>query len=348
MYGYDNYADYAYENVFARDYTTADAAAFCETVKKQVAPAYFSSIAYADPMYYGFGEGSDYSTDELIGILKEYGGRISPEVSAAAEYLSEYSLYSIGSSEVKADTGYVTTLPYYQEPFLFNNTYGTPEDVYDTAHEFGHFIDAYYSQENNFLVDLYSYDISEVHSQGLECLFDTYNDEIFSADDALPARYQHLAGLLGSIVNGCIEDEFQQAVYADPDMTLEEINRLYYEIYSSYGIDYEGDNGMDYEWIYVNHTFTAPMYYISYATSALTALDIWADAQDSPADAMDGYLRFMSYGAYDYGYLELLDLCGIGSFTQDGYVEETTQAVIDELMSLSDEYGAQDSGLWAS
>jgi hypothetical protein len=56
----------------------------------------------------------------------------------------------------------------------------------------------------------------------------------------------------------------------------------------------------------------------------------------------------MSYGAYDYGYLELLDLCGFGNFTQDEYVEETTQAVIDKLAFLSDEYGAQDSELWAS
>lgn len=348
MYGYDSYADYAYENVYARDYTTADTAAFCDTVKNSVAPAYFSSIAYSDAMYYEFGSSTDFQTDELIAILKEYGGRISPELSAAADYLSEYSLYNIGPGGADSDTGYVTALPYYHEPFLFNSTYGTPQDLYDTAHEFGHFVDAYYNQENNYLVDLYSYDISEVHSQGLECLFDTYHDEIFPAGEALPARIQHLGNLLGTIVSGCIEDEFQQAVYADPDMTLEEINQTYYDVYLSYGLEYEGDNGMDYEWIYINHTFTAPMYYISYATSAATALDIWADAQTSPADAIDKYLKFMSYGAYDYGYLELLDLCGFGNFTQDGYVEEVAQPVIDKLLFLSDEYAMQDSALFAS
>lgn len=348
MYGYDSYADYAYENIYMRDYTTADAAAFCDTVKNTFAPEYFSSIAYADAMYYEFGSDTDFSTEQLLAILKEYGGRISPEVSAAADYLSEYSLYNIGSSNADSDTGYVTTLPYYQEPFLFNSTYGTPEDIDDTVHEFGHFVDAYYNQENNFLVDLYSFDISEVHSQGLVCLFDAYYDGIFSEDEALPARIQHLGNLLGTIVNGCIEDEFQQAVYANPDMTLEEINQTYYDIYLSYGLAYEGDNGMDYEWIYVSHNFTAPMYYISYATSALTALDIWADAQTSQADAADKYLKFMSYGAFDYGYLDLLDLCGFGNFTQDGYVEEVTQPVIDELLFLSDEFGMQDSELWAS
>ena len=343
IYGYDSYADYAYENVYVRDYTTSDAAAFCDTVKNWFAPTFFSTIAYSDAMYYEFGSDTDFSTEQLLVILKEYGGRISPEVSAASDYLSEYSLFSIGQSDSDSSTGYVTTLPYYQQPFLFNNTYGAPGDVSDTVHEFGHFVDAYYNQENNFLVDLSSYDISEVHSQGLECLFDTYYDEIFPAGDALPARVQHLGNLLGTVVSGCIEDEFQQTVYADPDMTLEEINQTYYDIYSSYGLEYEGDNGMDYEWIYISHTFTAPMYYISYATSALTALDIWADAQTSQADAIDIYLKFMSYGAYDYGYLELLELCGFGNFTQTGYIGNVTQPVIDELQFLSNEYSMQDS-----
>jgi M3 family oligoendopeptidase len=348
MYGYDSFADYAYDYVYNRDYTTADAGAFCDAVKNSLAPAYFSTIAYSDAMYYEFGGNTDFQTEKLLSILKEYGGRISPELSAAADYLSEYSLYSIGPSSEKADTGYVATLPYYQEPFLFNKTYGTPEDVCDTVHEFGHFVDAYYNQENNFLVDLCSYDISEVHSQGLECLFDAYYDEIFSEEEALPARIQHLDGLLSSIIMGCIEDEFQQAVYANPDMTLEEINRTYYDIYLSYGLDYEGDRGMDYEWMYVNHTFTAPMYYISYATSALTALDIWGEAQKSHTVAADKYLNFMSYGAYNYGYIELLDRCGFGNFTQAGYVGNVTDPVIDELHFLINEYSMQDTALQAS
>ena len=82
------------------------------------------------------------------------------------------------------------------------------------------------------------------------------------------------------------------------------------------------------------HTFNAPMYYISYATSALTALDIWTRAQSDRGDAVNKYLYFTSFGSEDYGYLELLDICGLENFTDANYIKSTAGKVMDTIDEL--------------
>mgnify|MGYP000223011106 CR=1 FL=1 len=69
--------------------------------------------------------------------------------------------------------------------------------------------------------------------------------------------------LVDSVLQGCAEDEFQQAVFEDPDMPLDEMNLLHAQIYQ----DYMG-YPLVYEWVDIHHHFETPFYYVSYATSA--------------------------------------------------------------------------------
>ena len=45
IYGYDTFADYAYDVYYGRDYTPADAAALCEAIKPY-AVRYFKNCCY--------------------------------------------------------------------------------------------------------------------------------------------------------------------------------------------------------------------------------------------------------------------------------------------------------------
>ncbi len=87
-------------------------------------------------------------------------------------------------------------------------------------------------------------------------------------------KYQ-MINALNSLINGCLYDEFQRYVYSHDVGSVEELNEIYRELSRSYGI---GDDyyyvDLGYVWIDVHHNFEAPMYYISYATSIVPALQI--------------------------------------------------------------------------
>lgn len=72
-------------------------------------------------------------------------------------------------------------------------------------------------------------------------------------------------------------------------MSLEEINGLYKQLAGQYGYLYEEDEEV-YDWIQVSHNFQSPLYYISYATSALSSLDLWLVSLDDRDKAVDIYM----------------------------------------------------------
>ena len=45
------------------------------------------------------------------------------------------------------------------------------------------------------------------------------------------------------------------------------------------------------EWLSTSHLFTSPFYYAAYGTSALAALDLFAESRSDYAAAVDTYLR---------------------------------------------------------
>lgn len=117
-------------------------------------------------------------------------------------------------------------------------------------------------------------------------LFGDY--EAFYGDLADQARAAALIDAMYAILSGCMEDEFQQEVYANPDMSLEEMNALYARLGSEYKIgDLYGYTGR--EWVAIPHTFQSPLYYISYAVSMLPALELFVLADEDFEAASAAY-----------------------------------------------------------
>ena len=76
------------------------------------------------------------------------------------------------------------------------------------------------------------------------------------------------------------------------------------------------------------------MYYISYAVSALASLQIWDAAQADFDEGVAMYMDVLERGAYDDGYMTVLEACGMRLFTEPGAVEDICQPVIGEMEKL--------------
>ena len=289
MAGASSYAEYAYSALYSRDYTPSDAQKIWKTAKEDFAPLL---TKYADSVSQAVRNGGEMGgrsiTEESIIDALAYGAaRMSPETDRAASYLIEHGLYDISYDDKKLSTGYTSYLYAFDVPFIFNCPYGSYADFADMFHEFGHWMAGYYHGSDP-LYGVIDYDLSELQSQGMEVMFLQFYDDLFG-QDAAPLRAQTLLNLVYSVVTGAMYDEFQQKVYAEPELTKDRLLDIFREVYASYG--FETYDGYEYEWADVIHNFQQPFYYVSYAVSAIPALELYVQSAGSPNDAMDTYLR---------------------------------------------------------
>ncbi len=331
--GYDNYADYSYENVYGRDFTPEDSAVLCEAVKPY-AYAYFSYLFSDEAACADFTVDTDYSTDELLNLLTTYMPRVSDKAAQAANYMVGHGLYYLGSADEISEIGYTTTLEYYNAPFIYNSLYGNASDIGSMFHEFGHYYEAYSNIPQDHLLNAGTYDIYEIHSNGMEALSFGWYDDIYG-DEAGLAKIKYLDNALYSIVMGCMLDEFQRVVYSAENLTAEQVNDYFTQIAAEYGIESYSKSFATY-WMQVSHNFEQPFYYISYAVSAIAALQIYEMAEDDWDEAAAFYNDLVDLGAVDYTYCELLEKVGLESFTNG--LPDCVGEAVEDMAELCNAY----------
>ena len=327
--GYDNYAEYAYENVFCRDYGLEESESFCEQVRQAVSGRYYNEVYYNESAA-GYAR-ADMDAGELLAALGDHAGQIGGVVAEAYDFMTENGLYDIGGGSGRMDGCYTTSFSASGAPYIFLRLYGGSTDFYSMSHEFGHFVDARLNPVPNALASGGSYDLFEIHSNGLEVLYTRFYDDIFGIG-AERAEYGVLADQLAGVIDGCVFDEFQRRIYEADELTLDDVNRIYSEVCAAFG-EYD-EAGEDYWWMYVPHNFESPMYYISYAASSLVALQLWDESREDYDRAVDDWLSIVEAGAYDKGYMQVLSECGLQSFADEGSVEAICTPVLDYLAGI--------------
>ena len=322
--GYDTYTDYCYDVVYGRDFTGEDIAALRETVIQELKPLYeeLQMMQYMHEFNMELDE--PLSGDEIVDTLAEHIGNVHPELEEAFGYLREHNLYCIDNTDDMVDVGFTSDLPEYGSAFIYDKTSGTIHDLETIVHEFGHF-NAEYHANSNSLMDTLLVDVAEIQSQGLEMLFLDEMQKILP-DDPEGLELFLLTNMLDSILTGFEYDEFQQEVYSRDDMTVEELNRLAMDIDNKYTQYFYDDDGKAYEWVMVNHTFTSPLYYIGYATSALSALDIWTQSLEDRDSAVDKYMK-ISAVPLDMPYEEAVTSCGLRNMLEPESIRELAEEI---------------------
>ena len=323
--GYDNYIDYAYEVVYNRDYSLEDIQQVWKSVKKTIVPMedyLMEGISSRDLR--GLHRDARSDGEEILDAIQPFMGRIDPELGETFDFMRNHHLYDIEYSDSKLYVGYTVGLPAYGTAFIFNQPYRNYQDYIDTIHEFGHFNETFHCVQHDLWAD-FNIDVGEIHSQGLTLLFTEYSDELFGEYGDAFSRII-LWNMLDTIMDGCLYDEFQATVYQNPDMSLEEINRLYIELSEEYGYQYDEDEEEGYYWIQVSHNFQSPFYYISYATSALSSLDLWLISLEDREQAVDIYLELAAL-SLSLPYRETIEEVGL----RDIFRQETIPEMAKEL-----------------
>lgn len=326
--GFDSYTEYAYA-LLGRDYSPEEASAFAEEVHKTLVPLYEQLYTqFASRIQLNMASSSYLLTlDEALNVLETSLAEGYPErMSQALAYMRQYGLYDFGGGENKMMAGYTTLINTYAAPYMFINS-NAYTDGATVFHEFGHYYNFYLMGSTQWN-DSNNLDTAEIHSQGLEVLMYQAYDALYGKNADLYA----MAGLLNlveSVLQGCAEDQFQQAVFLNPEMSLEEMNQMHGAIYQQY-MGYP----MYYEWVDIHHHFETPFYYISYATSAISALEIWELSTEDRAAALDTYDKITQY-TINVDYLDALAGAGLSDPFNTDCVSRVTEALADFADSIS-------------
>ena len=328
--GYDNYATYADEKEYCRDYTAADIDQLHKDVKK-ISKTYFDNYynSYSDD---GGKSLPQMSIKKLLTTLQDYSYEIDDLAGDSADQMIDEQLISIGDEKCRQDGAFTTFIYEANCPFI-SMTLDRHRDFLVLSHEFGHFVEYNNEVMDNILTGSDCIDLAEIASNGLMTLMINFYDDIYKVS-ADKARKDAIGELLENVIDGCIEDEFQREVYANPDMTLDEINKLYSETNAQYNPWVEGDPG--YSWIFINHNFESPMYYISYTVSALAALQIWNQSNKDFDGAVKTWEKFIKEGSYNKTYLDIVGKCGLVKFTEKGAVRKICKPALKATSSELD------------
>lgn len=321
--GFDSYTDYAYA-ALGRDYTKEDAAAFSQKVKEILVPINQQiAMQYGEQINSTLAGSEGVSVEDGVAYLQKALKEGYPKrMSEALDYMLTYHLYDFSADENKGHAGYTTIINDYDAPYMFINTSDYPE-ASTLFHEFGHYYNFYLMRPTSWN-DSNSLDTAEIHSQSLELLMHESYPELYG-DEAEARRIYSLYQILQSVLSGCAEDEFQQAVYENPEMTLEQMNLLHAQIYQEY-LGYP----IVFEWVEIHHHFETPFYYISYATSAISALELWEVSSADRNEALEIYDKITQH-TINVDYLDALQDSGLSNpFTSD-CVGQVGEALTREL-----------------
>lgn len=313
--GYDSYPEYAYEQVYYRDYSVSDAIGFCQQVYEELVPLYreLAESEFWEMGIYYAGENDTYRYVRTMAT--NMGGR----VARAFEQMSQNNLYDISRRDNKYDNSFEVYFYDYEQPYIFISPTGTEMDHLSFAHEFGHFCNDQVSYGSTVGIDT-----AEVFSQGMEYL------SLFYAHASEELTLHKLGDGLCVYVEQGAYSCFEQQVYelSPEELSVERVRDLFLKTGAGFGLDCWELDGRRY--VSIPHFFLQPLYVISYAVSNDTAFQLYQLEQQHRGDGLDIYLKTLDTEQEDF--LPFLEEAGLDSPFLEGRIRTVKETLQNALL----------------
>lgn len=343
--GYDSYTQVADLDMLRNSYTREDIKTFREDIKQTIAPVYRS---YLEDFYrraenrdqpgyvYLLGEQSPVpqgSWQETLDQFEQLYQQMSEQTGECYSYLLSHEFIDAEPSQTKANVTFSTLIYSLNTPFLFANMNGSAEDVFSISHEFGHCFAMWQQLKLGSQQEGRSMDVSEIHSQAMQMLTLPYY-EIFYGEDAGTARKYDVYTMVAGILTAAMNDEFQEKIYENPQMTVQELNELYKELAMEYGLVVESPyfdmESFSMGWFTTNQYFDTPFYAIDYALSGCVAMEFLQMGLEDYTQALETYLSLVQQNS-DYDFMTVLEETGLFSPFETEQMEALAQTMEDFL-----------------
>lgn len=341
---YDNYVELGYYTMGRNSYDKNDVANFRNQVKKYFVP--FASkmheerrkrlgldkLDYVDEGVY-FLDGNPVpvgTADDIFAAGKKMYSELSPETKEFFDFMLNHELFDVLGRPNKVTGGYMDMLQLYKAPIIFANFNGTSDDVNVITHECGHAFQGFVTRNDEIVEhNNITSETAEVHSMSMEFFTEGWMNLFFGgrADDY---RKMHLEDAIAFIPYGCMIDEFQEIVYAKPELTPAERREAWKKLEKEYkphlAFEYDPFYGDGRTWQMQKHVFNWPFYYIDYCLAQTCALQFKVLMDENYKDAWQKYFAFCMQSAKDY-FPNMLHNVGLRSPFEDGFMKELVEKI---------------------
>ena len=316
--GFENYRDYKFKELGRFDYTKEDCFRFHDSVKEHVLPLvhkiyekkreklhleklrpWDTEVEPDDtkPLV-PFENGKD-----LINKTIECFTQLRPFFGDCLRQMNKMKHLDLESRSGKAPGGYNMPLAETGAPFIFMNAAGQMQDVTTIVHEGGHAVQSFltHTLELSSFKD-YPMEIAEVASMAMELFSMDHWDVYFdNKEDLKRAKEHQLERVITLFPWIAVIDKFQHWIYENPNHTTEERSKHWMEIFYEFSndvIDFSGlEKYVENAWQKQLHLFEVPFYYIEYGIAQLGAIGLWMQYKKNPEQALDNYMKALSFGA---------------------------------------------------
>jgi oligoendopeptidase F len=319
--GFQDYRAFRWKEMMRFDYTPEDCLRFHRSIEEVVVPAVgrlhaerrrklgVESLRPWDldvdpqrrPALRPFQDGAELQS-KAVEIFRA----LDPQLGSYAETMAREDLLDLENRKSKAPGGYCTEYSSRRKPFIFMNAVGVHNDVQTLLHEAGHAFHVFESAHLPYHFQRQvGMEFAEVASMAMELLAAPYLDAgkggFYPPADAGRALAEHLESTLSFWPYMAVVDGFQYWVYAhpqaahDPQACDEQWAALWDRFMPSEdwsGLETEKVTG----WHRKLHIHQYPFYYVEYGLAQLGAVQIWRNARQDPAAALESYRRALSLG----------------------------------------------------
>lgn len=243
-------------------------------------------------------------------------------------------------------TGAYSWGAYGTHPYVLLNYQGTLQDVFTLAHEMGHALHSWYSDEHQpYIYAGYRIFVAEVASTCNEALLIHYlMEQSKKAGDRKKTMY-----LMNYFLEQFRTTLFRQTMFAEFEkithglqeqgetLTADRLCEIYYDLNKLYfGEEICVDQEIAMEWARIPHFYT-PFYVYQYATGFSAAIALSKQILEQGAPAVEQYKKFLKGGSSMYP-LELLKMAGV-DMEQKAPVQDALAVFaqyLDEMERLAD------------
>lgn len=319
--GFENYRDYAWLARGRFDYTPQDALNFTEAIAEVVVPANERLIEKArHALGYETMRPWDMDVDaqgreplvpyDDIATFKQQSEalfkQLDPQLGEQFAIMHRENLLDLENRKGKGPGGFCTYFPLSERPFIFMNGVGLADDVRTLIHEAGHAFHAFAGRAHPYrMMARAPMEFNEVASMAMELLAYPYLSEAqggyLSVADTARFRAQSLRRVLRGWAYMAMVVRLQHWIYTHHDQASDPdaVDAQWLDLITQYqpGIDWSGYHSYRVNrWRRQLHIFRYPFYYIEYALARLGSVQVWANALNDQAAALQQYRQALSLG----------------------------------------------------
>lgn len=342
--GYENFVEMGYDRLGRSDYNADNVKKFREAVKKYFVPLAAREkekqarrlgidklLSYDESLLFAEGNAKLLrKSSELVAEAQKMYHELSRETGEFFDQMLDQEMMDLESREGKAGGGYCTFVPAQRMPFIFSNFNGTTDDIEVLTHETGHAFQSYLARDLG--VEEYIFptmEAAEIHSMSMEHLTYPWMDRFFG-EETEKFVHGHLLSALFFFPYSAAIDEFQHAVYENPELSPEERKQKWLSLENEYlpWRNYQDTPFLESgaAWQMQSHLYHTPFYYIDYALAQISALEYWTWSQENREEAWKSYLGLCEKGG-SKSYLKLLETAELSNPFAAGTVEKISSAL---------------------